>query len=113
GTQSAQGEAMQRLSWANIPILNEWKRLYPQSDPVAMHEKLWGVKLLCPAGGKYVWNEKYLTMESTVLGHPGEPKAPPRDKLLTPLARLRSGNFGLTFENQGLRARVVIEREGK
>lgn len=103
--------ALQRLSWGNLPILNEWKRLYPNSDPVALHEKYWGVKLICPGGGKYVWNEKFQTMESTVFGHPAEQKMPAGDALPTPLARLLSGNFGLTFENQGLRARVVIDRK--
>ena len=41
-------------------------------------------------------------MESTVYGHPGQPKigptAPPE------LLNFRFANFGITFENQGLRA---------
>ena len=65
---------MQRLAWSNLPILNEWKRRYPDRDPVVLHEQFWQTRLVCPGGGKYVWNEKWQTMESTVFGHPGEPK---------------------------------------
>jgi hypothetical protein len=75
---------------------------------VALHERLWGVRLVCPSGGKYVWNEKWHTFESTVWGHPGEPKSgaalPPQ---LRDFSRAR---FGLTFEEQGLRARAELQR---
>ncbi len=99
---------MQQQCWNNLPILNEWKRLYPDRDPVAVHRAVWGVELVCPGGGKYVWNEKYQTMESTVYGHPGQPKqGPPAPPVLSDFSR---GDFGLTFENQGLRARAVLRR---
>ena len=62
--------AMQTQCWGNLPILNQWKRLYPDRNPVGVHRAVWGVELVCPGGGKYVWNEKYETMESTVYGHP-------------------------------------------
>ena len=52
-------QQMQVQCWNNLPILNEWKRLFPDRDPVAVHRQVWGVTLLCPGGGKYVWNEKY------------------------------------------------------
>ena len=51
-------DRMQVLSWSNLPILNEWKRLFPDRDPVAVHRELWGVTLVCPGGGKYVWNAR-------------------------------------------------------
>ena len=95
--------------WNNLPILNEWKRLYPSQDPVKLHEQFWQTKLICPGGGHYVWNEKWQTMESSVYGHPGEPKAGP-GKIL-PLANITGANFGLTFENQGLSAKAVLDRE--
>jgi hypothetical protein len=99
---------MQRLAWGNIPILNEWKHLFPQDDPVALHERLWGVKLVCPGGGQYVWNESWQTFESTVYGHPGEPKdgpaAPPQ------LLGFKRARYGLTFEPQGLRARGELQK---
>ena len=102
---------MQVLSWSNLPVLNEWKRLFPDRDPVAVHAAVWGVTLVCPGGGKYVWNEKYATMESTVYGHPGQPKAgPPAPPVLSSFT---SGDFGLTLENDGLRARVELHRSSK
>ena len=104
-------QQMQVQCWNNLPILNQWKRLYPDRDPVAVHAQVWGVTLVCPGGGKYVWNEKYQTMESTVYGHPGEPKEGP---LAPPvLSGFASGDFGLTLENQGLRARVELRRPAK
>ena len=100
---------MQRLSWANIPILNEWKRRYPDRDPVEVHEAYWQRKLVCPGGGRYRWNESWQTMESTVYGHAGEPKDGP--SWPASLARLSHGNFGLTFQDDGLRARIQIRRK--
>src|SRR4029077_16706145 len=98
---------MQSQSWSNLPILNEWHRLYPDEDPLALHERIWNERLACPGGGKYVWNDGWQTMESTVYGHPGQPKtapaAPPE------LLNFRFANFGLTFEDQGLRASITLD----
>ena len=107
GRESYQG-AMQRLAWSNLPILNEWHRLYPDADPVAVHERVWHTRLVCPGGGKYVWNEAFRTMESTVYGHPGEPQPGPAAP--AELRQFSAADFGLTFENQGLRARVNLPR---
>lgn len=87
---------MQRRTWANIALLNEWKRLFPDQDPLAVHERLWGVRLTSPAGGTFTWNEKWLTMESTIFGHPGEPKAGP--ELPSGLSDLARISCGLGFE---------------
>lgn len=103
--------AMQTRAWGNLPILNEWRRRFPDADPIAFHEKQWQTRLVCPGGGKYVWNEKWQTYESTVYGHPGEPKAGPR--VPPALSLFSGGEFGLTFENQGLRAKAVLERAKK
>ena len=101
-------ELMQTQCWNNLPILNEWKRLYPDRDPVEVHRSVWGVELVCPGGGKYVWNEKLQTMESTVYGSPAAPKVgPPAPPVLGGFA---AADFGLTFENQGLRARAALKR---
>ena len=93
--------AMQTAAWGNLPILNEWKRRFPDQDPVDVHRRVWGSTLQCPGGGKYVWNEAFATLESTVYGHPGEPKdgppAPPA------LSTFRRAHFGITFEHDGLR----------
>ena len=107
GRQQYQRE-MQARCWSNLPILNEWKRLFPRLDPVAAHRQAWGVTLVCPGGGKYVWNEKYQTMESTVYGHPARPQEGPSAPPV--LSSFASGDFGLTLENQGLRARVELHR---
>ncbi|MBN2580901.1 MAG: hypothetical protein JXB10_18085 [Pirellulales bacterium] len=101
-------QKMQARAWSNLPILNEWKRRYPNEDPVKLHARFWQTELVCPGGGKYVWNAKWQTMESTVYGHPGAPKeGPPAPPLLESLTR---GDFGLTFEEQGLRAKVILAR---
>jgi hypothetical protein len=99
---------MRKRSWANLPLLNELKRLYPDRDPVELHLKLSGVQLVCPGGGRYAWNDGWKTMESTAFGHPGEPKEGPADVL--PFAGFLKGNFGLTFEKEGLRAACELSR---
>jgi hypothetical protein len=94
--------------WGNLPILNEWKRLYPERDPVQVHKQVWGVELVCPGGGKYIWDNEFRTMASTVYGHAGKAKkGPPAPPVLSLFS---TASFGLTFENQGLRARVVLDR---
>ncbi len=108
--QSVWRVTLQRQSWSNLPILNEYRRLFPDRDPVQVHEDLWGVRPICPGGGRYVWNETWRTMESTAFGCPAAPK--PGPDALGALKNLRVGRFGLTFEEQGLRARVAIDRQG-
>ncbi|MBN1912629.1 MAG: hypothetical protein JW818_23105 [Pirellulales bacterium] len=100
---------MQRSAWGSLPILNEWRRRYPDQDPVELHEKVWGVRLVCPGGGKYVWNPKWQTMESTVYGHPGEPKNGPLASRM--MSTLNHVDCGVTLENRGLRARMEFRRE--
>jgi len=100
-------QALQTLSWGNLPILNEWRRRWPDRDPVKLHEQFWHTRLVCPGGGDYVWNDEWQTMESTVYGHPGQPKRGPANVALGDVV---GGNFGLTFEDRGLRARAVIDR---
>jgi hypothetical protein len=102
---------MRRRAWDNLPILNEWKRMYPDKDPVELHERLWQARLVDPGGGKYVWNERFRTMESTTYGHPGEPKDGPETPPL--LASLLAAHFGFTFEEDGLRAKARIERKAQ
>lgn len=103
--------AAQQNSWSNLAILNEWKRRYPDRDPVEVHRRYWNTELVCPGGGKYVWNEQWRTMESTVFGHPSEPKMP--EKFEAPLVPFSKASFGLTFELDGLRSRLELLREGK
>ncbi|MHC4956406.1 MAG: hypothetical protein ACYTGZ_21400 [Planctomycetota bacterium] len=95
--------------WKNLPILNEWRRMFPGEDAVAMHAQITGVRLVCPGGGKYAWNDSWKTYESTAFGHPGAPKAGPDDPF--PFAGWNYGNFGVTFEEDGIRARGEITRK--
>jgi hypothetical protein len=103
--------AMQMHSWENIPILNEWKRLFQNEDPLKVQERLWHTAIVCPGGGEYVWNDEWKTMESTVYGHPGQPKKGP--SISEALGRFQSANFGLTFEEQGLRGRLELSRKAE
>ncbi|MCP3902992.1 MAG: hypothetical protein GY715_05085 [Planctomycetes bacterium] len=101
---------MQLRSWRNIPILNEWHRRYPDRDVVALHEQFWHRRPICPGGGAYRWNDEWRTMESTVFGHPG---APSDAGTAAVFDGVRSLDAGLTFEPDGLRARIHLERETK
>ena len=102
-------DRMQLSSWSNLPILNEWHDRYPHQDPLAVHERFWQRKLTCPGGGEYRWNDQWQTMESTVYGHPGEPR---RGAALPALLEsVRAANFGQTFEAHGLRARLELSRQ--
>jgi len=100
----------QRLAWGNLPILNEWRRRYPALAPAQVQERFWPTDLLRPGGDDYVWDEQWQTMESTVYGHPAQPKpgqAPPRGP-----AGIIAAELGLTCENGGLSAKLVLERPG-
>ncbi|HVT80185.1 MAG TPA: hypothetical protein VHM90_05965 [Phycisphaerae bacterium] len=99
---------MQQRAFANIPILNYWKSQYPARDPVAVHEQLLHERLVCPGGGRYVWNEHYLTMESTVYGHPLAPRNGPTEPDL--LQEIERADFVVGFENEGLHAVVDVQR---
>jgi hypothetical protein len=107
--QSQFSDEYRLAAWRNLPILNEWKRLFPKEDPVAVHQRLWSETLVDPSGGTYVWNEQYQTMESTAWGHPAAPKFPA--VVAATLDNIRRGQFGLTFEQQGLRARFELDRQ--
>ncbi len=104
-------EEMQRICFGNLPILNEWQRRFPDRDPVELHETYWQRRLICPGGGKYRWNETWQTMESTAYGLPGEPKLGPA--LPPVLTGITLGDLGVTFEENGLRAKVVLERKSE
>jgi hypothetical protein len=100
---------IQRASWSALPVLNELRLAAPGKDPVALYEKLWGALLSCPAGGRYVWNAEIGTMESTVTGSPSAPKEFQPARVVLP--GIASGEFGLTFEHDGVRARFDLDRE--
>ena len=100
--------AMQRKSWNNLHALNEWRIHLKKNDPLSYHQRVWQTELLCPGGGKYMWNEKYKTYESTAFGHPAKPKSP---ETFSILGNWNEVNFGITFENDGLRVQAIISKK--
>ncbi len=103
-----QEEERQAASWRNLPILNEWRRLFPGQDPVEAHARLFGEELVCPGGGEYVWSAAWRTMESTAYGCPIAPRQEPR--LPSMIDTIATVEAGITFEGDGLRARLRFER---
>ncbi len=96
-------------SFGNLAILNEWKRLFPDQDPVAVHQRVFGEHLRCPSGNEYAWDETWRTMSSPAYGSPA---APHSDLALPrPWREIVEAHFGLTFEEAGLRARAEARRE--
>lgn len=101
--------AYRQRSWANLIILNEWRRRFGEKNPVKFHQDKWGVRLVCPGGGSYIWDKAYQTMASTVYGHPGKPDT--AHDVPEPLSQFSGAHFGITFENDGLRARARVYRK--
>ena len=102
--------AMQSKSWNNLHALNEWRIHLKKNDPLSYHQRVWQTELLCPGGGKYMWNEKYKTYESTAFGHPAKPKSP---ETFSILGNWNEVNLGITFENDGLRVQATITKKQK
>lgn len=99
----------QRQSWTNLHALNEWRTQLGKTNAPSYHLKVWQTELQCPGGGKYRWNQKFQTYESSIFGHPGKPSMPNKGiGLLNPFGKV---DFGLTFENDGLRAQAAIEEK--
>lgn len=96
-------------SWCALPILNEWNRIYPNTAPIAVHQRIYKRNLTTESEEEFHWNPQLHSMESSIFGAPGtaigESYAIP-----IPLRGVRSAAFGITFENQGLRARMSIDR---
>ena len=102
-------DQLREQSWKNLPILNEWKRLFPEQDAVQLHRKLWGQKLICPGGGSYVWDTKNRTYRSTVFGSPVMPRTPMGTPY--PYRDIKSLDAGITFELGGVRAKVHLRKK--
>ena len=98
----------QRRSWGNLFVLNEWRRRFETEDPAAFHLRQWHTTLICPGGGQYEWDDEHQTVMSTVYGSPAQPRLGTTPD--APLQSIQSGNFGITFEGDGLRARVRLQR---
>jgi len=96
------------LCFSNLPALDAWHARDAGVDPVEQHADLFGVALVCPAGGTYAWDAALGAVACSKHGHPLAPKRvdePPRA-----IADLRRLAAGITFEEQGVRVRVQAER---
>lgn len=98
---------LQRQSWENLPILTEWHARKGKLTESEFHNRFWYPALTSPAGTEYAWNERWNTMQSTLFGHPGDPKIPAAVR--TPLVDVRQADIGITFEQDGLRAVVNVD----
>jgi hypothetical protein len=108
-SRRAWSSGQRELAWRALPILNEWRRMWPDQDPVLVHEKLFQARLVDPAGGRYLVAGDGLRIFSETYGHPTETRpGPERPKFAE---KIKSASAGLTFENDGVRAKVLIERE--
>jgi hypothetical protein len=108
GLFDGQSDRNAEAAWSTIPILNEWKRLFPKEDPVRVHERLFGVRLTTPSNRPLTWNEEFQSMESPEFGMPGAPKhvAPSQGAF----GNMSRADFGLEFERDGLRAIVEVKK---
>ena len=98
-------------SWSALPILNELERAFPDRDPQELYAQAFGAGSLAsgPDGGAaYAWNAQWSSFESTQYGLPAAPRQGPTLKdVLASIERLA---LGITFEQDGLRARARLER---
>jgi hypothetical protein len=100
---------LQARSWNNLHILNEWRRNLGIDDAQDFHSTYWHTLLSCPGGGEYVWDPEAGSYQSTIFGHPASPKTPSEAPSF--FSSLRHLSFGLTFEEDGLRAKSTWLRE--
>mgnify|MGYP001414620898 CR=1 FL=1 len=98
---------LQRKSWKNLHVLNEWRVQLKEMDAIAYHRRVWHTDLSCPGGGEYRWNQMFQTYESTMFGHPANPKAP---KDFSVLGGWKAIDLGLNFEKDGLRVQASVTK---
>jgi hypothetical protein len=91
-----------------LPILNEWSRLFPNEDPVAVHERLFHESIVVPEAGMFVFDPTRGAMTTQNLGDLAMPKQLANPIVILPGIELI--DLGLGFEHGGLRARGSIER---
>ena len=96
-------------TWRNFPILQEWKREFPDHDPFEFHRKYWYQKMLCAGGGDLVWDKKTDSPKSTVFGNPGKARIPMSTP--TPWRDFKSFDAGVTFDTGGIRGKMMLERK--
>lgn len=100
---------MRDATWRNFPILLEWKRFFPDEDPLEFHRRFWKQTFLCAGGGEIFWDESNNTPASTVFGSPAQPR--PFTSTPSPLENIQQFDAGITFENDGLRGKIKLKRK--
>ncbi|MEX2671751.1 MAG: hypothetical protein WD294_06540 [Phycisphaeraceae bacterium] len=100
-------------SWRYLPVLNDFRQHFPDHDPVAVYEELYGARPVDVYGGDFEWSQEHLTMISTAVGHPLSPRVP--ETMPPPFDRLDYANFGLDFDDthDALRARMLLNRQAE
>lgn len=91
-----------------LPILNEWKRRFPDEDPVAFHERVFHERVVSLGGGEFEYDAARATMTSSRLGDLALPRRLETELSIFP--GIESVDLGIGFEHGGLRARGRIER---
>ena len=96
-------------SWQALPILNEWRRRFPDRDPIEVHQEVTGERLRCPSGGNYVLDKKRGIMVSEVFGLPGDEPS----KLKNPLNSFPFSHlaFSVNLERNSLWLRTDLLRQ--
>jgi hypothetical protein len=103
-------DAMRGRAFRALPILEEWRRLFPDRDPVAFHEEAFHERLLTEDAG-YRFDAARDTMTTDRFGDPAAPKASdPRERRVGVLAGWKRLDLGLGFEHGGARARLKLVR---
>lgn len=98
----------QFVSWAALPILNEWHKRFPESDPVQIHARHFGEQIQCPGGQGYQWNPETGSMESVTFG---SPEAPRGDLQTIPLFdEWDEAKVAVSLENNELRVQAEVNR---
>lgn len=109
GSNQSLDERRQLLSWAALPVLNEWRKSQAAEDPVGFHRARFANYISCPGGRGYQWSEEDLTMESVAYGHPAKPRegAVPLDIL----SRFKTLEMDSSFEDGGMNLRVSLDEK--
>jgi hypothetical protein len=109
-------ERRMRQAWRSIPILNEWRRLFPERNPMTVHREKFGEALGGPEGEGYRWNADAFTMESVAYGYrakprQGEKETPLFDNFETLFDNFETLAAAFAFEDDGLRLRFAMGPE--
>lgn len=97
----------QRRSWSNLALLSSLAAQFPTTDPTMAWERLQGSSPSCPGGGAYVKDATGF-WESSRYGSPWHPRGV--DDFPEGLVNIGEIQAGATFEEDGLRARLIVQR---